>query len=279
MSTDNASMTKISEDAIKDRLRDLAQTVWGGNLARMARDLHLPQPGLWKIIHSDQPINARLLVALIRQTDTNLHWLVTGEGRKSLGDETAVLRGRGVVVPRIPVATQLLPGLPGEHRELLTGSPDPFAILSRSQYWLQVQRSDPVARYTDEHVHPGDWLLLETDRARFPSSQEMERKLVVVPGKAPRLARVLETDDDSLAVDVFDATIDLSHVEEEIVLRELPDGTLHAVKRKVLRDRPARKGHKLGRRRPLNYGELLYTQRQVKYADLLAVCVLHVSDR
>ena len=78
---------------------------------------------------------------------------------------------------------------------------------------------------------------------------------------------------------VFDATIDLSHVEEEIVLRELPDGTLHAVKRKVLRDRPARKGDKLGRRRPLNYGELLYTQRQVKYADLLAVCVLHVSDR
>src|SRR4051812_28719413 len=82
-----------TDAAIKERLRDLLQTRWGGKLSRMASELHLAQPALWKIVNGDQPVNAKVLVAIAAYTTFNLHWLTTGQGPRSLEGDAALLNG------------------------------------------------------------------------------------------------------------------------------------------------------------------------------------------
>src|SRR3954454_9822110 len=50
--------------AVKGRLNELCEYDWDGKVTRMAKDLEMPQPALWKILRGDQPPNAQLLVAL-----------------------------------------------------------------------------------------------------------------------------------------------------------------------------------------------------------------------
>jgi hypothetical protein len=273
------------DDAIKGRLREVCETDWGGNLNRMAKALHMPQPALWKILRGDQPPNAQLLVALAKRTTVNVHWVVTGRGPRRLDGAAGVLRGDAVVRPRVPVAKAVLPGRPQQHRDMLGDeSLDPLA-LTPTQYWLQVRKSDPITRIKDEQVNAGDWLLFEADPARFPPADDLVGKLVVVPGsvrgsKEPRLAAVETVEDDRLTVDTFDlGRIDPSQLEEETVIRELPDGKLHAFRRPVLKAQPGKGGRRGTPRRPVHEHELYYNPLGVRSEDLLAVCVLIVRPR
>jgi hypothetical protein len=274
-----------SDTMVKERLQELVRTRWQYSLSKMAQALRLPQPGLWKIVKSDLPLNANVLVALARHTDVNIHWLVTGHGSPFRDGEAALLSGDAIVRPKVPVAKQLLPGRPSGHpNDWEEPTFDPLGVLSPTQYWVDVKRSDPIVRYKEEQVRLGDWLLLETDPLRFPPQDSIDGKLVVVPGsfqgksRAPELARVLDAADDCLEVERFDLGIDPSLLDEEIVLRKRRDGKFHLVIRKVLGEQPKAKGRRPKRDQVVDPTVLLNNIQWVKYADLLAVCVLRMGQ-
>jgi hypothetical protein len=280
MPEESAGQEQGTDAAIKERLRELSKTRWDGNLAQMARALRLPQPALWKMVNGEQPPSAKLLMALVEHTDVNPHWLVTGQGPRFLEGEAALRRGEKVVYPKAPVARQLLSGRPDAHPDLLDDRPsDPLGVFTPTQYWAQVKESDPIVRHKEERVKSSDWLLLETDPARFPPLDQMKGKLVVVQGrKGPSLARVQDVGMSRLGIILFDLRIDPSLLEEEIVIRPLPDGKLDAFTRKVLKERPRREGRRAGRRRDLHPEELLYGLVTVNRARVFAVCVLRVGE-
>jgi hypothetical protein len=270
--------------AIKKRLQELARERWEGKLAGMARALHLPQPAVWKMVQGDQPVNAQLLMALARHAKVNLNWLVSGRGPRYLEGAAAVLGGAAVARPRLPVARKPLPGPPGEHAGLLADPPvDPLeGVFRPTQYWLRIGESDAVVRHQEEQLRPGDWLLLETDRACFLPERAMLGELVVVacPDPAPRearLARVEESSEAGLAVDTFDLGVDPALLDEEIVLRLRPGRELQAFRRTVVREETTgRGGRRFSRTRPARADEVVHELLGVRYEDILAVCVLQV---
>jgi hypothetical protein len=272
--------------AVKGRLNELCIDDWASKITRMARDLHLPQPALWKILRGDQPPNAQLFMALASHTTVNVHWVITGRGPHHLEGKAGVVRGDAVARPHVPVAREFLPGPWRQYPGLLDeAAVDPLAILTPTQYWVRVRKTDPVIHIKDEELAPGDWLLFETDPVRFPPADELDYRLVVIPGavrgvKGPRLARVESVEGEMVTVDTFDlGRIDPSQVEEEIVVRELPGGNYHAFRRLVRKAQPGKGGKKGTPRRPLRPDEEEYIPLDLKYGDLLAVCVLSIRPR
>jgi hypothetical protein len=278
---DQKAAPKVAD--MRLRLHFIAEEKWGGVLTRMAEDLDYPQPALWKTLAGGQSVSARLLVALATYTSINLHWLTTGKGPRYLEGEAAVRRGQGVIRPKVFVAKEVLPGLSSEHTDLLHDfSCDPLGdILRDSQYWLQIGASSGMIR-KDEQIRPGDWLLMETDRNKFPALDEAQDRLVAVPESAtdshsPLLGRVEEVDEDlaCLEVDLLRPTGDRPEPEEEIVTRRLPDGTFHTRSRYVVWEEiKGRKGRRFRRKRAATIWEQQPDLTEVKYADVLAFCIL-----
>jgi hypothetical protein len=273
-------------EAIKERLREVCRDEWGGNLTRMANALGMTQPALWKIVHGSQPLNAQLILALATHTNVNLHWVLLGEGPRTSEKDAALLRGKAVVLPKVPVASRPLPGSPQKHKELLTrGACGPLeSRLSPSQYWLEIKVTDPIVRWKDEQVLPGDWLLIETDRVRFPREADMEGKLVIIlfgvpDEERPTLGRVEMVHEDGLDVDTFDLGIDPSRVEEELVTRKLPNGKYLTFPRKYIREPGGATHSRQPHSRPVSEDDLYYNIPSVEYRELLGVCVLSVRPR
>jgi hypothetical protein len=272
---------------IKQRLRQLCESDWDSNLKRMAEDLHLQQPALWKMVAGEQPPNAQLLIALAEHTALNLHWLITGQGPRYLKDAAAVLRGQGIARPRLPVVRQVLPGPPEQHRDLwMDQVPDVLeGIFTPTQYWLELSASELIVGIKEEEIRAGDWLLMEGDKARFPPQDKMEGQLVVamidsLDGRTARLARVsIALEGDNLDVDIFHRDIDPATLEEEIVVRTMPGGKLRAFKRQVACMTVKKLGLEFEKRRPVKKEELLPIDFDVKRDDLLAVCILTVRRR
>jgi hypothetical protein len=277
---DQKASKKIAD--MRLRLQIIADEKWNGVLARMAWDLHYPQPALWKTLAGGQVVSSRLLVSLATYTSINLHWLTTGKGPQYLEGEDAVRRGQGVIRPSVPVAKELLRGPTNKQPDrLFDPSTDPLGeVLTDTQYWLKVGPSSPITRKKDEQIRPGDWLLLETDRTRFPPIHKAQNQLVVVPATAtdfdsPLLGRVEEVDKDleCLDVELLRPAGDRSQPEEEIVTRRLPDGKFHTFVRYFVWDESKRrKGRRV--RRPATTWDLEQDLTQVKYADVLAFCIL-----
>jgi hypothetical protein len=190
------------------------------------------------------------------------HWLVTGRGPRFLEGEDDLRSGQAIVRPKVPVAKELLPGRPSDHpNDWDEPSSDPLGVLTPTQYWLEVKRSDFIVRHKEQQIRPGDWLLLETDPLRFPSQDSIDGKLVVVPGsfqgksRAPELARVMDVGDDRLEVVRFDLGIDPALLEEEIVLRRQRDGSYRGQTRKVMSERAEAKGRRSKRLEVVHPGE------------------------
>lgn len=270
--------------AMAQRLSEVARSKWDGNISRMARELGIPQPAVWKMVNGKQPLSSQLLIALVQRSMVNLHWLLSGKGPRFLEGAAANLRGQAVVRPAIPVAAQVLPAPPAACQNLLADqATDPInGVFTATQYWIEIKKTDAVAQRKDEQLMPGDWLLLETDPACFPPQHKMEDRLVVVPcsgqdSTEPKLARVEEVDDeDVLHVDTFDLGIDPSLLSEEIVVRRVPGDKLVAFQRDVVREVVERGSRKFELRREATEEELSPWPVPVRYADLLAVCVLRV---
>jgi hypothetical protein len=284
---DQKAAPKVAD--MRLRLHFIAEDKWGGVLTRMAEDLDYPQPALWKTLAGGQSVSARLLVALATYTSINLHWLTTGKGPRYLEGEAAVRRGQGVIRPRVSVAKEVLPGPSRANTDLLhDSSSDPLGdVLSDTQYWLKVSSYSSIIRKKDEQIKAGDWLLLETARTSFPPIDKAQNQLVVVPASAtdtdsPLLGRVRDVDEDRgiLDVELFGPTGNRPEPEEEIVIRHLPGGKLHAFSRYVVwEESTGRKGRRFRRKRAATIRDFEQDLTQVEYAAILAFCVLQLRRR
>ena len=99
-----------------------------------------------------------MLEAAASRADVNVYWLLTGQG------EPLAAPGRSVGGIFWPVATQLLPGEPGQYPELLSHVTLPAAspYLLESAYWLEVTTAAPIAHDSTSRIAAGDYLLIET---------------------------------------------------------------------------------------------------------------------
>ena len=199
------------------RIAELDHLLWGGNEAQMAKDLGVSQPVLWRVVHGTQTPPGRLIENLGQDPRINPAWLLRGEGEPT-GPES----GQGIA---IPIAKQLLPGLPQDHHDYL--SPETFALspslYRRSRYWFEVQPGDPVLR-SRLRINARDLLLMDADRREIPSQERLYQRLCGVKmNGAMKLGLVdyFEGNEDSgpprLEVDTFDVGVDPSEVRSELV--------------------------------------------------------------
>src|SRR5438309_10825248 len=120
-------------ESVRGRVRFLLDYHWGSNQRQMARDLGVSQGLISKIINGNQGAGKRFLAILARQPAVNADWLLRGEG------QPLSLPPKGT----LPIALGVLPGLPANYSQLLTGQRHPVAeALDRaSRYWLELQSS------------------------------------------------------------------------------------------------------------------------------------------
>lgn len=72
MSTKNRQLRQVSR-----RIRKVREQS-GYNKAEFARILGIDQASYWRYEKGEVPPNLKLLIALARETDTNINWLITG---------------------------------------------------------------------------------------------------------------------------------------------------------------------------------------------------------
>ena len=79
--------TKIKDEDIKKRIREIIK-VRGGNASSLARSINLNSAYFVSMLNSQEKgISATVYKALLKN-NVNINWLITGEGKMSLGDES-----------------------------------------------------------------------------------------------------------------------------------------------------------------------------------------------
>src|SRR5688572_973230 len=98
------------EHGLVDRVRELRDRIWRGNMALMARDLGVNKATLGRVLKDGQTPATALLLALAARGDVDAHWLLTGAPARPPWRAT------------IPFARTLLPGPPAVHPTLLSAA-------------------------------------------------------------------------------------------------------------------------------------------------------------
>lgn len=246
-----------------------------GNRSTMARRLGFAPSTLSRVVTGEKPPGRRLLTAIVEHLGVDSKWLLTGEGEPFV--RTITSGGWETVAP---VADKLLPGAPQDHRELLTPeSFDTTTLLGPSQYWYRLTRDDPIVNDTRRGFRSGDLLLLETDRTRFPKSENLNNNICVITfmidGRSTRkLGSVTEfggSIDDGparLEADTFDLPMDTQRIVKEYIIQEYPN------KEPRLFTRNMRLAEVRGREvlEPLTHSDNLFTSAQmINYDDIVSI--------
>jgi transcriptional regulator with XRE-family HTH domain len=152
------SGAKISTD-LHARIVLLSELLWQANRSQMARDLDTDQSAMSRILSAKQQPGAKLLERLATWPSVNVGWLFLGQGEPILPEGL-----RPGVGQFLPLAEELLPGQPDEHRERLTqvSYPVAAAFYSPTAYWYRLPPKSAVARECPD-VLVGDHMLIETD--------------------------------------------------------------------------------------------------------------------
>ena len=144
-------------DSEQGRIKYLLVHLWHGNQRAMARAIGVSQGLISQVINGQQAPGPKLLSALATHPGINAEWLKTGTG------QPLPYREKG----SLPIALGILPGLPMQFPNLLTGSRHPVAeALDRhSRYWLLLTQNSPLVHEPELRLAQGDLLLLEADKA------------------------------------------------------------------------------------------------------------------
>ena len=79
--------TQTKDEEIKQRLREVIKAQ-GGNASELARQMSLNPAYFASMLNSpEKGISATVFKALLK-VNVNINWLITGEGKMSLGDES-----------------------------------------------------------------------------------------------------------------------------------------------------------------------------------------------
>ena len=145
-----------SKSSKLERVLRLFELLFDGNQGRASRALGMSQPNLSRIINGVRPPTDRLIELLAQQPSVNSRWLYDGLGEPLIPVTSGTL----------PVTTNILPGPPIAHTNLLSGDRHPIAnvLENESRYWLKLLPDNPIFHTNMFHVNPGDLLLIETAR-------------------------------------------------------------------------------------------------------------------
>lgn len=250
---------------MQDRVRSVLKIDFGDSQAEMARATGLSLAGIAKVVTGRQEAGRRFMEALLKATDANPAWLLTGIGppRRSTSLRVAM---RPLLDP-----TRECKGLPASGPDVGID-----ALWSPTRYWLQVQASDPIVRDRGAKVATGDFILMETDRTRFPAAERFHNRLCIIrvsgrDGLSARLASVehfpaTTEEPERVEADTFDLGPD---IVEQLVIENPYGPNPRVIPRRFerLKTGPQRRpGRRLDR--PIASEPL---PRQVKWIDVIAV--------
>jgi hypothetical protein len=234
----------------------------------MAKATGVSLTGLIKVVTGQQTPGRRLLETIVQNSDISPAWLFAGEGQPFKGAAMAVTNA---CVSEPPPATAGATGA--------TNVPDLADLYSPTRYWLRLGRGEPAVKASGTGVKAGDLMLMETDRATFPSPERLDGLwgVVRVRGRAESVLRLAEFEyvGESDEHDAFLQAETFAHHPQKvrrIVIDEFPDGTLEASKRAVLLEQP---NAGAGERTKGRWAASILPQA-VTPEDVVAVCVLLV---
>jgi hypothetical protein len=177
-----------NDEALPSRVELLIDVAFGGNQLRAANALGISQPSISKVIAGTRPPNQTLIERLAAYPGVNPRYLYHGEGQPLMPSTTGTL----------PVGHIVLPGLPGEHQDLLAGDRHPVApsLDRESRYWLRLGAGSPIVTELQPRFLVNDLLLVECDRDRLDRLDGVHGQLCAVRVRWDaeddyRLARVL----------------------------------------------------------------------------------------
>lgn len=147
--------------AYAKRIAFLLQNVWGGNQSAMALELGVSQPVISQTSRGVRAPGRSLLAAIASSPKVNPMWLYQGVGEPLMASGSDVAKKEW----EIPIAKELLPGLPRDHATLLSGEAFPVAGFGdrQTQYLYRVPLGEPILEVAEEKVAVGDLILFEAD--------------------------------------------------------------------------------------------------------------------
>jgi hypothetical protein len=207
-----------------------------------------------KIARGQAP-GRKLLSAVSRQLGVNADWLLNGTGRPFLAD----LPGP------IALTTVMLPGSPADHCNLIAKWIETPRPVASTQYWLQLDRHQPILRDARNGFLVGDALLMETARQRFPDKEYFEEKLCIgrVDGyDRLKLGSVSYWEDDDgvsgLQFETFESLPERKAEVKQDIYTRLPDGSVvHRERSLKLKPRKARKPEPVYKLNPIPYTSIV----------------------
>ena len=227
---------------VNDRVQWLVKERFEGNRTAMARAIGFSHTVIANVVKGKPP-GRRLLEAIAHRLGVDLAWLRAGEGRPP--PKIGAAAGQGILVHNAV--------LPGPAHEYQTATPDvwmsvvPEVVPSPTRYWLSLRSSQPIVRQKSSGFLGGDYLLMESDPAKFPKASDLRSRLCGVPdatcGGELRLAHVTHyeaSNDDGRArlLAEFPEAEDSTRGVVERVYRHLPDGEIDYFERRPDRPEP-----------------------------------------
>jgi transcriptional regulator with XRE-family HTH domain len=211
--------------AIGQRFKTYLDSEWRANQSTLADKVGVSQPAISRVAAGEQLPSGKLLLALSKNTNLNVDWLLRDRGAMLLREGRSL---SGKTLPAIPIVEHPLPGPPKDHASLLAGESLAGCGINfgPTQYWLRLHKNDPITRVNRQNVLPGDLVLLETNRELFPEPESILEELWLIRIKSAdkyqyTLAEVSDVGEGLFEADTFDLE---SPGRQEIVLRPLPGG-------------------------------------------------------
>ncbi len=172
-----------------NRVLRLLELLFDGKQRRASRALGMSQANLSRVINGIYPPTDRLIELLAQQPSVNSRWLYDGLGEPLIPVTSGTL----------PVTTNILPGPPIAHTNLLSGDRHPIAnvLENESRYWLKLLPDNLILHANMYHVNPGDLLLIETARDQLDRNDIVSGHLCALSLEKRGADPNDETDSDS----------------------------------------------------------------------------------
>jgi hypothetical protein len=157
-----ASGTGPDTLTVEGRVIWVLEHVYHGNQRMMSKDLGISQAAVSRLARGEQKAGRNVIAAVTANPLINEDWLLSGRGTPLTSQDRNALSGGRM----LPVATEVLPGLPSQAPHLLSGLYYPVAdaYAGEERYWLQIQGDAPITRVDEWKIKVRDFLLLEADR-------------------------------------------------------------------------------------------------------------------
>jgi hypothetical protein len=159
---DEAVEPEQSSVDVGKRIAWIAEEVFHGNEAEMARILGCSQSTLSRIVRGEAKAGPKIVRLLITKAAIDPKWLRFGRGEKPRFESGAGRQRLGVVTG----VEELVEAAKGKAEFIETRHVDPWDF-SSTRVFLRVKSDDPMVKDGAEKILPGDTILFELGRKRW----------------------------------------------------------------------------------------------------------------